>query len=182
MEDDDKGLARLVLFAGRVAKEVITTVLPALLIALLVHAYVAEAVAIEDGPSMQPNLYVGDRLMTEKISYHLHPPRRGDVVIIERPAGEVSLVKRVVAVEGEVVEVRDGHTFVNGQPIDEPWVAHFGGQDYGPALVPPGHLFVVGDNRAVSRDSRAIGPVPVDSIRGRVWLVYWPPKQFEFVP
>lgn len=131
---------------------------------------------------MQPNLYVGDRLMTEKISYHLHPPRRGDVVIIERPAGEVSLVKRVVAVEGEVVEVRDGHTFVNGQPIDEPWVAHFGGQDYGPALVPPGHLFVVGDNRAVSRDSRAIGPVPVDSIRGRVWLVYWPPEQFEFVP
>jgi signal peptidase I len=182
MEEDDKGLARLVLFAGRVAKEVITTVLPALLIALLVHAYVAEAVAIEDGPSMQPNLYVGDRLMTEKISYHLHPPRRGDVVIIERPAGEVSLVKRVVAVEGEVVEVRDGHTFVNGQPIDEPWVAHFGGQDYGPALVPPGHLFVVGDNRAVSRDSRAIGPVAVDSIRGRVWLVYWPPEQFEFVP
>ncbi len=182
MEEDDKGLARLVLFAGRVAKEVITTVLPALLIALLVHAYVAEAVAIEDGPSMQPNLYVGDRLMTEKISYHLHPPRRGDVVIIERPAGEVSLVKRVVAVEGEVVEVRDGHTFVNGQPIDEPWVAHFGGQDYGPALVPPGHLFVVGDNRAVSRDSRAIGPVTVDSIQGRVWLVYWPPEQFEFVP
>ena len=182
MEEDDKGLARLGLFAGRVAREVITTVLPALLIALLVHAYVAEAVAIEDGPSMQPNLYVGNRLMTEKISYYLHPPRRGDVVIIERPAGEVSLVKRVVAVEGEVVEVRGGHTFVNGQPIDEPWVAHFGGQDYGPALVPPDHLFVVGDNRAVSRDSRAIGPVPVDSIRGRVWLVYWPLDQIEFAP
>jgi signal peptidase I len=182
MEEDDKGLARLVLIAGRVAKELITTVLPALLIALLVHAYVAEAVAIDDGPSMQPNLYVGDRLMTEKISYYLHPPRRGDVVIVERPVGETSLVKRVVAVEGEVVEVRDGHTFVDGQPIEEPWVEHFGGQDYGPALVPPDHLFVVGDNRAVSRDSRAIGPVPVDSIRGRVWLVYWPLDQIELVP
>jgi signal peptidase I len=156
-------------------------VVPALLIALLVNAYVAEAVAIEDGPSMQPNLYQGDRLMTEKISYHFHAPRRGDVVIVERPAGEVSLVKRVVAVEGEVVEMREGHTYIDGEPIEEPWVTHFGGQDYGPALVPEAHVFVVGDNRAVSHDSRAIGPVAVDSIRGRVWLVYWPPGQIELV-
>ena len=181
MKNTGKDSNGLVAYVRRVARELITTVVPALLIAVLVNAYVAEAVAIEDGPSMQPNLYVGDRLMTEKISYHFHPPRRGDVVIVERPAGEVSLVKRVVAVEGEVVEVREGHTYVDGQPIEEPWVAHFGGQDYGPALVPADHVFVVGDNRALSRDSRAIGPVAVDAIRGRVWLVYWPPGQIEIV-
>jgi signal peptidase I len=156
-------------------------VVPALVIALMLNAYVAEAVAIEDGPSMQPNLYEGDRLMIEKISYHFHAPGRGDVVIVERPADEVSLVKRVVAVEGEVVEVREGHTYIDGQPIEEPRVTYYGGQDYGPALVPADHVFVVGDNRSLSRDSRAIGPVAMDSIRGRVWLVYWPPGQIELV-
>ena len=161
-------------FVRRVAWELATTVVPALLIALFVNVYVAEAVAVEEGPSMQPNLYRGYRVMTEKVSYRLHAPRRGDVVVVERPEGETSLIKRVVAVAGETVEVRNGHTFINAEPIEEPWVTSFGGPNYPPTLVPAGHVFVLGDNRGVSRDSRAIGPVPVDSIRGRACLIFWP--------
>ena len=183
MENDQRGWGpRLGSLVRQGAREILTTVLPALLLALLVNMFVGEAVAIEDGPSMQPNLYRGDRMLTEKISYQLHPPRRGDVVIVDRPGNEVTLVKRVVAIGGERVKVRNGHTFINGQPIEEPWVTHFGGPDYGPEVVPEDHVFILGDNRAVSRDSRAIGPVPVDSVRGRVVLVYWPPDQVQLVP
>jgi signal peptidase I len=183
MEHDERGWGpRLGALVRQVVREILTTILPALLLALLVNMYVGEAVAIKDGPSMQPNLYRGDRMLTEKISYRFHPPRRGDVVIVDRPGNEVTLVKRVVAVAGETIEVRNGHTFINGQPIDEPWVTHFGGPGYGPELVPENHVFVLGDNRAVSRDSRAIGPVPVDAVRGRVVAVYWPPDQAQLVP
>jgi signal peptidase I len=182
MKKEQKFTARLASLARHVALELITTVLPAVIVALLVNVYVAEAVTIEEGPSMQPNLYRGDRLMTEKISYLFHPPQRGDVVIVERPGNEKTLVKRVIAVAGEVVEVRKGHALINGQPVEEPWVTHFGGPDYGPIVVPAEHVFILGDNRAVSRDSRAIGPVLEDAVRGRVWLVYWPPGQVKSVP
>ena len=101
MEDDQRGRGpTLGSLVRQGAKEILKTVLPALLLALLVNMYVGEAVAIEDGPSMQPNLYRGDRMITEKISYQLHPPRRGDVVVVDRPGNEVTLVKRVVAVGG----------------------------------------------------------------------------------
>jgi signal peptidase I len=183
MEQGERGLrCKLAALARRSARELLTTVLPALLIALLVNVFVAEAVAIEDGPSMQPNLYRGDRMLTEKISYRFRQPRRGDVVVVDRPGNEKTLVKRVIAVAGETIEVREGHALVNGQPIDEPWVEQFGGPGYGPELVPEDHVFILGDNRAVSHDSRAIGPVAVDSVRGRVVLVYWPPDQLKLVP
>jgi signal peptidase I len=169
-------------YIGRVMWELITAILPALAIALFVNVYVAEAVVVKDGPSMEPNLYRGYRVMTEKVSYDLHPPRRGDVVVVDRPDGDESLIKRVVALPGEVVEVRSGHTIVDGQPMEEPWVTHFGGPGYPPTVVPPDHFFVLGDNRAVSRDSRAIGPVSVESIRGRAWLIYWPLAELKPMP
>jgi signal peptidase I len=175
-------LSKSVRFTLRVAWELVTTVVPALLIALFITVFVAEAAAIEDGPSMQPNLYRGYRVVIEKISYRLHPPRRGDIVIADRPGDEVSLIKRVVALPGETIEVRGGHTFIDGQAIEEPWVTNFGGPGYPPTLVPPDHVFIMGDNRPNSRDSRAIGPVPISEIKGRVWLVCWPFDQFELIP
>jgi signal peptidase I len=162
--------------------ELVITVLPALLVALFINVFVAEAALVEYGPSMQPNLYRGYRVMTEKISYLVHLPRRGDVVVADRPGNEVSLIKRVVALPGETVEVRNGHTFINGQQIEEPWVTHFGGPNYPPTVVPPDHVFILGDNRSNSRDSRSIGPVSVDTIKGHVWLVYWPLDQIKWVP
>jgi signal peptidase I len=175
-------MSRFVRVLRRAAWELATTVVPALVIALLINVYVAQAVTIQDGPSMQPNLYRGYRVMTEKISYRLHPPRRGDIVVVEQPGDAPALIKRIVALPGEVVEVRGGHTLIDGQPIAEPWVTRFGGPDYPPAFVPEGHVFVLGDNRGVSHDSRAIGPVPVAQIRGHAWLVYWPLREIELLP
>jgi signal peptidase I len=158
----------------RGAWEFICVLMLALLIALFVNVYVAEAVAVKEGPSMQPNLYIGYRVMTEKISYRFHLPHRGDIVVVDRPAGGTALIKRVVGLPGDEVCVVGGHTWVNGRLLDGPWVAYFGGMDYGPARVPPAHLFIMGDNRVQSFDSRAIGPVPMEKVRGRAWLIYWP--------
>jgi signal peptidase I len=160
----------------------ITAFIPAMLIALVIKVEVARAVTIETGPSMQPNMYQGYRLMTEKVSYQLHHPQRGDIVVVDRPGTEVSLVKRVMGLPGEIVEVRTGHVLINGQKIEEPWVLYFGGPDYGPTQIPDGYIFILGDNRKNSRDSRAIGPVELRTIVGRVWLVYWPLDKIELVP
>lgn len=167
---------------GRILWEALTAVVPALLIALFINVQVAKAVEIKDGPSMQPNLYQGYRVMIEKVSYRFHLPKRGDVVVVDRPGEEVSLIKRVMGLPGETVEVREGHITINGQKIEEPWVHYFGGPDYGPAKVPDGYVFVVGDNRRESRDSRVIGPVATSTIEGRMWLVYWPLNKITLVP
>jgi signal peptidase I len=181
-EEQQEKPASKMRFVINVIWELAITTLPALLVALFINVFVAEAALVEYGPSMEPNLYRGYRVMTEKVSYHFHTPRRGDVVIADRPGDEMALIKRVVALPGETVAVRDGHTFINGQQIEEPWVTHFGGPSYPPTVVPPDHVFILGDNRSVSRDSRAIGPVSVDSIKGHAWLVYWPLDQIKLMP
>jgi signal peptidase I len=165
----------------RLVRELLTTLLPAVLLALFARTLVAEA-AIVDGPSMQPNLYTGYAVLAEKISYHLHPPQRGDVVLFQLPGENILLVKRVIGLAGETVAVRGGHAYVDGQPLAEPWVTYFGGPDCLPARVPPGHVFVLGDNRDDSRDSRIFGPVPLDAIRGHVVLIFWPPAEIKSVP
>jgi signal peptidase I len=120
---------------------------------------------------MQSNLHRGDRVITEKVSYRLAAPKRGDMVIVSRPPPEKSLIKRVVALPGEVVEVRDGHVWIDGERVDEPWVTYLGGPDYGVAWVPAGCVFVLGDDRPESWDSREIGAVPLSAVRSRAVLV-----------
>lgn len=168
--------------AGAALRELILTLLPALVLVLFINVYVAEAALVEEGPSMQPNLYRGDRVMTEKVSYRLHAPQRGDVVVVSRPAGEKSLIKRVIGLPGEVIEVRDGHAFIDGLPLDEPYVTYFGGPSYPPTRIPDDFVFVMGDNRPNSRDSRHIGPVPIDTIRGHALFIYWPLQRAREVP
>jgi len=162
--------------------EIITTLIPAALIALFINVYVAEAAEIEAGPSMQPNLYAGYRVMTEKISYYLHEPRRGDIVVVERPKNEGNLIKRVMGLPGEIIEVRSGHTYIDGEPVAEPWIQNFGGRDISATQIPEGHIFIIGDNRSNSRDSRDIGAVAITDIIGRAWFVYWPLENFWILP
>ncbi len=169
-------------YVRRMVWEAVTAIVPALLIALFINVYVAQAVEIENGPSMQPNLYPGYRLMIERVSYRFHPPERGDIVVADRPGEEVSLVKRVMGLPGETIEVRGGHVWIDGLAVDEPWVTYWGGADYGPAEIPEGYVFILGDNRPVSRDSREIGPVPLSSIEGRACFVYWPLDEIRLVP
>lgn len=166
--------ARTGRWLGRILWEAATVVVPALLITLVVNAFVAQAMVV-DGPSMQPNLYYHQRVIVEKVTYRLERgPQRGDVVTINLPGEKEDLIKRVVALAGETVEVRGGQVWVNGQLLEEPWLTRPGGPDYGPTVVPAQHVFVLGDNRGNSRDSRYFGPLPVKRIVARAVLVYWP--------
>lgn len=168
-------------FLLRALWDIVSTVVPAVLIALFINVFMAQAMVVQ-GPSMQPNLYLDHRVMVEKITYRfIHGPRRGDVVIVEVQGEEEPLIKRVVALSGETVEVRGGQVFINGQLLEESWTTQQGGPSYPSTVVPPLHIFVLGDNRASSRDSRSFGPVSVDQIVGRAWVVYWPLDQVKLV-
>jgi len=150
------------------------TVLPAIVIAVLINLFLAQATRVY-GSSMEPNLHTDQRLVVEKVTYRLHGPRRGDVVVLRMPErGPELLIKRVIALPGETVEIRDGTVYIDHQPLDEPYLVRRSGSTYGPTIVPEGYAFVMGDNRGASNDSRVFGPVPLDSIVGRAWISYWP--------
>ena len=161
-------------FLLRALSRTVCTALPAILIALFVNVFLAQAMIVH-GPSMKPNLTYNQRVIVDKVTYPLlHSPRRGDVVIVDRPEEGELLVKRAVALPGETVAVLNGQVFINGQPLDEPWATCQGGLNYPPTPVPAQHVFVLGDNREVSRDSRYFGPVPIEQIGGKVRFTIWP--------
>ena len=157
-----------------VLRELLETVVPAVLIALFIYAFLAQATRVY-GLSMEPSLHTNQRLIVEKISYRFHGPRRGDIVVLQRPGrdGEL-LIKRVVGLSGEEVSIRDGRVYIDGRPLEEPYLRKFTGGHYGPVRVPPLHVFVLGDNRGASNDSRVFGSVHRDEILGRAWVSYWP--------
>jgi signal peptidase I len=164
--------------AVRLVREVLETVLPAILIALLINVFIGQATRVE-GQSMEPNLHSDQRLVVEKVSYRFHGPQRFDIVVLKLPSqGDELLIKRVVGLPGETVEIREGLIYINGEPLDEP----FANGDTRPGrneriMVPPLHVFVLGDNRNHSNDSRSFGPVPIENIVGRAWVSYWPPEE-----
>lgn len=117
---------------------------------------------------MEPTLSSGDHVIVDKRAYSHQAPRPGDVVVVEGPGGR--MIKRVAAVGGDAVGIEDGVLVVNGRPVDEPMVDHrlVDGLYFGPVTVPLGTIYVLGDNRSNSVDSRAFGPVPLDRLIGRV--------------
>lgn len=159
----------------RLVRELLETILPAILIALLLNVFVGQATRVQ-GQSMEPNLHTDQRLVVEKVSYRFHGPQRGDIVVIRVPSqGEELLIKRVIGLPGEMVEIRDGNVYIDGQLLDEPYANGSTRQGrIGRVIVPALQVFVMGDNRAHSNDSRSFGPVPIEDIVGRAWLSYWP--------
>jgi signal peptidase I len=174
-----KGLKRLVL-AGAAA-EVLGTVLPALIIVLVVNLFLAQATRVE-GQSMEPNLHNNQRLIIEKISYYMHPPRRDDIIVLRLPNRSTDpLIKRVIALPGETVEVKDGTVYINDEVLSEPYLDQATYPGMSKRMVPPSEVFVLGDNRGYSNDSRAFGFVPYRDILGRAWFRYWPLSQIGLV-
>ena len=160
---------------GGLAREIAETVVPAIIIALLIHVFLAQATRVY-GQSMEPNLHTDMRLVVEKISYRLHSPQRGDIVVLRvRPEDEL-LIKRVVGLPGDEVAIHDGRVYINDQPLTEGYLNQETRGDLAPRVVPPLHVFVMGDNRRASNDSRSFGPVHIDNILGRAWFSYWPPE------
>lgn len=161
----------------RALREVAETFVPAIAIALVINLFLAQATQVL-GQSMEPNLHTNQRVVVEKITYRLlHGPRRGDIVVLDvhpERRDDDMLIKRVIGLPGETIEVRGGEVYIEGKLLEEPWTARLGGGNYGPYTVPPLHVFVLGDNRGSSNDSRSFGAVHVDDIVGRAWFSYWP--------
>jgi signal peptidase I len=143
-----------------------------------VRPFVLEAFRIPS-ESMVPTLLVGDRVLANKFVYRFTEPERGEVVVFESvgEGDDQKLIKRIVALAGDEVEVRNGTLLVNGEAREEPYLNRnlpFN-DSYGPSEVPEGHVFVMGDNRANSADSRVFGPLPIENIEGEAFVRFWPP-------
>ena len=136
-------------------------------------------VARVDGRSMEPTLADEDRLVMNKLAYHIGEPQPGVVVMLRYPADpDKSFVKLLIAVEGDTVHIVNGEVRVNGQIVPAPYVAgeHQSHDDWGPDVIPAGYCFVLGDNRNNSSDSRTFGFVPNKYIIAKVQLRWWPPS------
>lgn len=160
----------------------------ALALAILIRGLVAEPRVIPSD-SMVPTLLAGDRLVVEKVSYHLHPPQTGDIVVFEPPPvlrtlgyrPDQAFIKRVIGRAGQVVQVRAGRVYVDGEPLVEEYIAEPPEYAWGPAIVPANHLFVMGDNRNNSNDSHVWGFLPEANVIGRAWLRFWPWQRWGWV-
>jgi signal peptidase I len=175
--------------AWAVIREVGETILLTLIIFLLIQTVIRNFRVV--GTSMVDNLHDGQYLIIDKLSYNplVHDilgvggPQRGDVIVFEPPnrPGE-DYVKRIIALPGETVEVRNGQVFINGQPLAEPFQPGRMSYTMRPQVVPAGTVFVLGDNRNNSNDSHNWGALPVENIVGRAWLSYWPPQNWGVIP
>ena len=147
----------------------------------LIRSYVAEPFTVES-TSMEPSLRAGDRLLVDKVAYRLGDAKRGDIVVLDTslmPGTSAELgktvVKRVVGLPGDIIGAQNGRLTIDGSPIDQPWLGDVQTASFGPVEVPDDMVFVLGDNRELSVDSRTFGPVPIDAVLGRVEAVIWPP-------
>lgn len=155
--------------------EFLEAVLPALVIVVVVNLFLGQTRRV-DGLSMEPNLENNQRIIMEKISYRFHSPMRGDIIVLRRPEGRYDhpLIKRVVGLAGETIEIHDGVVYVDGEPLAEPYLDQPTTGYLKPLRIPEGHVFVLGDNRASSNDSRSFGVVALTDILGKAWFRYWP--------
>lgn len=180
---------------GAGVAEWLLVIVGAVVLAVVVKVFLLQAFYIPS-LSMYPTLHEGDRVLVNKLSYRLHDVNRGDIVVFERPASETSsnipdLIKRVVALPGESVAFDNGAVFVNGRRLDESYlptgtVTSSANAPYkctleAPCIIPPGDVWVMGDNRADSKDSRYFGPIPESSIVGRAFIRVWPLGRFALL-
>lgn len=157
------------------------TIVVALSIFVVIYLFIAQPHEIK-GSSMEPSFFNNEYILTDKISYRLHEPARGDVIIFKAPTNQdVDYIKRVIGLPGDRVKIQNGAVFLNGEKLREDYLRDpttlFPGsfmQEGIEITVPPGEVFVLGDNRLHSSDSRQFGPVPIDTLIGRAFLRYWP--------
>ncbi len=180
-DDDDGGQASF----GRFVAEWVVVLVGAVAFALVLRVALFQAFWIPS-ESMETTLQLQDRVLVNKLSYRLHDVNRGDVVVFRRPDDEQAeirdLIKRVIGLPGDVVEGRDNSVWINGQRLEESYLA----DDevilpFGPITVEDGHVFVMGDNRDMSLDSRFFGTVPEERIVGRAFVLFWPLDRIGFL-
>ncbi len=177
--------------AGRSILNIIIMIAFIVGITFLLRTFVFVPYEIPSG-SMEKTIMTNDRVFSEKVSYYFRTPAKGDIVTFADP--EVpgrTLIKRVIATEGQVVDIQDNSLYIDGVIQDEPYVLGKPTQQLSyvrpgfslsfPYTVPKGHIWVMGDNRTASQDSRYFGSVPVSSVSGKAIVVYWPFNNIKFL-
>ena len=172
----------------RVVREWVLVVVIAIGAAMFIRVFLFQQYYII-GPSMQTTLMPHDRVLVNKMSYKLHDVHRGDVIVFDRVTNDVQhddLIKRVLGLPGEAIEIRSCVVYIDGVQVEEPYLnieqtsqiepsARCGSHtDMAPVVIPEDMVFVMGDNRVQSFDSRDFGPIDIDNVRGRAFVVIWP--------
>lgn len=169
---------------GEEIKDWIVSIVIAIVLAFLIRYFIVELYLV-DGPSMRPTLQSAERLVVNKFIYRFRAPERGEILVFRYPRDPSrDFIKRVIAIPGDTIEIKDGRVYVNSTLLNEPYILSKTRGNYPLATVPEGHIFVMGDNRNNSEDSRFadVGFVPFDLIKGKAMLVFWPIGQFKTLP
>ncbi|RAL26183.1 signal peptidase I [Thermoflavimicrobium daqui] len=153
----------------------------AILLSIIVRFVVFEP-SVVLGPSMEKTMVTGDLVMVNKLIYKIRDPKHGEIIVFHTDK-QKDFIKRVIALPGETVEAKNNTVLVNGKAIDEPYLKNTQTLDFTPVTVPPKHVFVLGDNRTNSTDSRNkdVGPVSIDKIVGRADFIYWPISHLQWI-
>jgi signal peptidase I len=166
---------------GKMVRETLEAILIAVLLALFIRTFVVESFLVL-GNSMEPNLHNRERLFINKIVYRLREPGQGEIIVFRYPKDPGrDFVKRVIACGGDTLEIRDGTVYVNGERLAETYQPDRDYADFPAVEVGEGMIFVLGDNRDNSEDSRFFGAVPRGYIKGRALFVYWPLQRWRFL-
>jgi len=156
-------------------REIVETIVFTLLIYFLIRTFLFENYRVV-GSSMVPTLEDNQYLVVNKLLYRLQGPQRGDIIVFRDPHGlNRKLIKRVIGLPGDTLEIKQGQVFIAGQPLAEPYIRDPAQYSRAPSQIPDGQYFVLGDNRNNSSDSSNWGTLPRDNIVGKAWLSYWPP-------
>jgi len=177
-KDNEKEKSELIIFL----KELPILVITAVILAFLIKTFIVQPFYIPSG-SMEPTLYPGDRVLVNKFIYKFKQPSPGDIIVFVPPGDkDKDFIKRIIAIGGQEVEVKNGEVYVNGQTKDEPYIiGMYNSNDYGPERVPLNNVFVMGDNRPNSQDSRVFGPLQKSAIVGKAFMIYWPPQRIRLL-
>jgi signal peptidase I len=169
---------------GEEIKDWVVSILIAVILAFFIRYFIVELYMVE-GPSMRPTLVNSERLVVNKFIYRFKEPERGDILVFKYPRDQSrDFIKRVIAIPGDTIEVKEGRVFVNGQLLNENYILERTRGSYPLSTVPEGHIFVMGDNRNNSEDSRFkdVGFVPYTLIKGKAVMVFWPLDHIKSLP
>ena len=162
-------------------KDWVVSIVIAVALAMFIRTFIVELYVV-DGPSMRPTLESEERLVVNKFIYRFRPPEKGEVLVFQYPRDPSrDFIKRVIATPGDTIEIREGRVLVNDQLLTEDYILEKTRSEYPKSTVPEGRIFVMGDNRNNSEDSRFadVGFVPYDLIKGKAIPVFWPISQYK---
>ena len=169
---------------GEEVKDWVISIVAAFVVAMLIRTFIVELYVV-DGPSMRPTLQHEERLVVNKFIYYVRNPQKGEVVIFRYPRDTSrDFIKRVIATAGDTIEIKEGFVYVNDQLLREDYILEKTHTEYPKVTIPEGTIFVMGDNRNNSEDSRFpdVGFVPLNLVKGKASLIFWPVEELKSLP